>query len=354
MNPPPIPPPHDNRNSIAHQAAKASFIAPVLVILLAMAHASLAQQFHNPAQVGLIFDLVGLVLIVAGFVAAIVGLAGIPTYGKAGLLGRSIAGLVINGFLIFIFGTNFVSAQKKALASRQALKEIQASSADIRSDLKKNFDPKNGITNVDVDKIGRISSQLRNASQNLSGDDAKVANVMAAFLDRTRGALKTFQDSVAEMRNARVLDRFDPNDKGQFAARKKIVQRFLQANSDLTKTITNAEDSIRADLVKAQLSQPTIESVIAGYHSSTAPMNATTLQIRQCDDRMGHAMLDALNTLESQWGHWKVDPGTGRLAFDDLETRETYNKSIIAMKTAANDEVKLQAELIDRQQRAQR
>ena len=97
MNPPPFPD-ENNNNSIAHQAAKASLVVPVLAILAAIARSGLAQQSHNPTQVAVIFDLCAGVLIMLGFVASIIALAGIPTYGSRGLLGRGIAGLVMNGF----------------------------------------------------------------------------------------------------------------------------------------------------------------------------------------------------------------------------------------------------------------
>jgi len=348
MNPPPIPPLDENNgNSIPHQAAKASLIAVPLMFGLGIAGHVALKDASSQTQV--ILEMAACLLNVGGMMAAIVALAGIPSYGSRGLLGRGIAGLVLNGLLIFIFATNFSQARQKAEASRKAFQDFQASSADIRSDIRKSFDPKNGITNVDVDRMGRLSRQLKNASTNLSGDDARVARVMAGFIDRSQGALKNYQAAAAEMRDARVLERFDPEDKGQFASKREVVQRFLQANAGLMQNITNAEDIIRADLAKAQVSPRIAESVIAGYHSSAGPINGITLQIRQCDERLGNAALDALSTLETQWGHWKLDPAREKLVFDDAATREAYEKSILAMRDAANDQIQWQAKLVNYQ-----
>ena len=353
MNPPPPLNDNNNNESIAHQAAKASLFSVPIVIGLGVAGSILAQQSHNPTQVAIILDLVVCVLVLMGLVAGIIALAGIPSYGSRGLLGRGLVGLALNGILIFIFATNFVSASRKAQTSRKALQDFTASTADIRSDLKKSFDPKKGITNVDVEKLDRLSSQLKNAAQNLSGDDARAANVMAGFLDRSRAAMKDYQAAVTELRAAHVLNHFDSEDKEQFAAKREVVQQFLQANSNLIQVITNAEDSIRAGLLKAQVSRANTESIVGGYHSSAASINAITVQIRQCDDRLGNAILGALDTLETQWGHWKFNPDTQKLIFTDAATREAYDKSITAMREAADEQIKWQAKLVNNQRVAQ-
>ena len=124
----------------------------------------------------------------------------------------------------------------------------------------------------------------------------------SGYLSRMQTALKKYEATVADLRNAHVLDQnFDSLDKDAvFASRREVVQRFLKANGAIKEAITNAEGSIRADLVKAQVSDTQIEAVMTGYHSSAAPMNVVTLKIRECDDTMGNAMLDALNTLEDE------------------------------------------------------
>jgi hypothetical protein len=336
MNPPPIPSPNDN-NSIAHQAAKAALIATLLAIGL--------TAIVRSSPIG---DLFAGALILAGFVAAIVALAGIPAYGTRGLLGRGLAGLVINAILIVIFTTNFVAARRKAAASRAAWQDVRASTDNLQSDLKKSFDPKTGITNVDLQDFTRVRDRLQNASQNLSGDDASLAKVMAAYFDRMQGALRNYQTAVTDLREAHVLAKFDPIDPKQFAGRREKVQQFLDANSALKQVITNAEVNIRDGLLKEKVSKTQVDRFLAGYHSSAAPINAITLQIRQCDDRMGAAMLDALTTLESRWGHWKCN-SADQILFDESITRSAYNDSVNALNAAAKEQLKLQGELVNRQ-----
>jgi hypothetical protein len=127
------------------------------------------------------------------------------------------------------------------------------------------------------------------------------------------------------------------------------VQQFLGANRALTQIITNAENSIHDGLVKARVSNTQIQNFMAGYHSSATPINGLTLRIRQCDDRIGAALLGALNTLESSSGHWKYNSAIEQIAFDDSMTRSAYNESVNALNAAAADQLKFQNELVNLQ-----
>ena len=342
MNPPSPPPANNDNNSISHLAAKASLVAVLLGIGL------MVTVGKTP-----IGDMAAGFLVLLGFVAAIVALAGIPAYGRRGILGLGLTGLVVNGLLIGIFAVNFATARRKAAEARAMWQNVKASSDDIRSDFKKSFDPETGITNVDFSKVSQLKDGLKNASQNLSGDDAIFARVMSGYLERMQGALTNYQNSVAQLRQAQVLTQFDPDDKGQFVERRKLVQQFLDANSNLKQVIIHSADGIRADLNKAQVSDSKIERFMAGYNSNAAPINLLTVQIRECDDRMGKSMLEALQTLETQWGRWKFDTATEKIQFNDPDTRESYNSSINAMKAAGEDQLKLQQQLVNRQQRRQ-
>jgi len=90
----------------AYQAAKLSWVCPLILVVINI----FAKQVASP----LIIDLLALVLIAVGFVFGIIALCGIPRHGPRGILGHALAGLVINGLLIFIFVTNFMAARANA------------------------------------------------------------------------------------------------------------------------------------------------------------------------------------------------------------------------------------------------
>jgi len=249
---------------------------------------------------------------------------------------------------VIVFAAFFaVHAEQKAAQKRAALRDIKASANQMHSNLKKNFDAKKGITNVDFTDFNKFRDGLKGASQTFSGDDAIIAKVAAEYLDRIQAAATNYQAAAVKLREARVLDKFDSSDKGQLAARRELVQQFMEANNALKQAITGSEKKMRDDLIAAKIRDSKINSYMEEFHAAAAPKNALVIKIRQCDDRMGNAMLDALNTLETHWGHWKAEPRTGKILFEEAATLNAYNNDVAALQAAGEDQVKLQQILVN-------
>jgi hypothetical protein len=96
--------------SFSHQAAKLSWVCPIIIFVLLM--------FSRQIGARVLIELVSLLLIVVGFVFGVVALFGIRTHGKSGILAPAIVGIVINGLLAFIFVTNFSAARARAQQQR--------------------------------------------------------------------------------------------------------------------------------------------------------------------------------------------------------------------------------------------
>ena len=109
MNTPP------QTTSFAHQAAKLSWVCPIIVFLLLM----FGRQVSSPV----ILDLIALLIIVVGLIFGVIALLGISKHGTKGILAPAIVGIIINGLLLFIFVTNFLAARARA----QQHSSIQAS-----------------------------------------------------------------------------------------------------------------------------------------------------------------------------------------------------------------------------------
>lgn len=92
--------------AFAHQAAKLSWVCPIIVFVL------VAFGGHIGARV--IIELIALLLIVVGLIFGIVALFGISRHGSQGILAPAIVGIIMNGLLLFIFVTNFMAARAKA------------------------------------------------------------------------------------------------------------------------------------------------------------------------------------------------------------------------------------------------
>jgi hypothetical protein len=273
-----------------------------------------------------------------------------PQDGKKALLRQIFKASLIAvpvAIAMFFGVVHVINSQRKAVASQAGWQEVKSSGRALHDDQKKNFDPKIGITNADLARLEKMQAGLKNVSENASGDEAIVAQAISQYINRLQTAVKTYQDVAGKLRAAHVLDKFDSSDIAQIPARREIVQQFLNANGAVKQVLTNCEDRFRADLTAAKVRDLKIQDFLDVLHSALARKNAILLKIRQCDDRMGVAMLDALNTLKSERGHWKYDPNTNKIRFETAATTEAYENAIAAIEAASEEQVKLQAQLVN-------
>jgi lipopolysaccharide export LptBFGC system permease protein LptF len=105
-----IPPPQ--ATAFAHQAAKVSWVCPIIVFVLVPLGGQVAAR--------VIIELIALLLIIVGLVFGVIALSGIRKHGSKGILAPAIVGIIINGLLLFIFITNFLAARARALGHNSA------------------------------------------------------------------------------------------------------------------------------------------------------------------------------------------------------------------------------------------
>ena len=352
MNPPPIlqsppPLPKPPGKSFAHQAALGSLLAPLLAVLVSVAARTSEQTVPGPRMVPVMVGVVCLILIITGFVMGIAGLCGIKQQGPRGILGRSIAGLIINGLLLFFFVVGFMAGLGKGIKSRQFTRDLKTTVQDIQADAKGAYDPRNGITNVDVNGVDRLRTQFDNGAQTLSGDDALIAQAMSLHVTRTEAAMKMYQSAVAELRAGQVLSLENLSDKQQITPRRVIVRNFLSANGALENVVSNSETNIRADLTRLQVGPAKMNAVLTGYKSKAVPRTVLVLKIRACDDRCGQTMLAVLDLLEANWGKWNYNSTAKTVRFEDPEAQESYRRFLATIKKAGQEQVQAQGELVN-------
>jgi hypothetical protein len=343
-NPPPVP---TGQKSFAHHAALWSVLLPSLAIVICIIVRTSQQQISlSPLVEFVVGGIVG-ILLLGGIALAIVGLAGIPRHGARGILSKSIAGLVVNGAFLLIFGTGVMVGINRGIKSRQAARDVHQAANDVQASVRDSFDAKHGITNVDQSRLDRLQSEFTNAARTLSGDDALIMQAMAAHTGRMKSALKNYEAAANELKHAEVLRADNLTDKSQFAPRRQLVSHFISANDELKQVIVTGEQNLKTDLTKLRVAQNKIDDTLAGYRAKAGPRNVLTQQIRECDDRIGQSLTGMLEILETQWGNWSVDPNTRQLRIQNVPAREAYNKYFAEIQTASTDQVKAQQKLVN-------
>jgi hypothetical protein len=99
--------------AFAHQAAKLSWVCPIIIFLLLVA----GKQVSSPV----ILDLIALLLIVVGLLFGVIALFGISKHGTKGILAPAIVGIIINGLLLLIFVMNFMTARARAIQQHSSI-----------------------------------------------------------------------------------------------------------------------------------------------------------------------------------------------------------------------------------------
>jgi hypothetical protein len=123
--PPPLPSAAQTGNSFARQAALFSLLAPFVSIAINVVGHQAVQG--NRAGM-LVLGGACTLLILLGFILGIVALLGMKKHGRQGILGRAIAGVCINGVIIFLMLIAipvFIQAARHAGQMRQQQTEQQ-------------------------------------------------------------------------------------------------------------------------------------------------------------------------------------------------------------------------------------
>jgi ABC-type glycerol-3-phosphate transport system permease component len=113
----PLPP------SRAQQAAKASWLAPLIVIIFNFV---IKSSLPTSQARSLVIAVVSLLFYLGGLVLAIYALSQVRSAGRKGVLAPAIAGLILNGLFLILVGlvavSNFSGARAKAAPPQSLLR----------------------------------------------------------------------------------------------------------------------------------------------------------------------------------------------------------------------------------------
>ena len=317
------PPQTEPKTSAAHRWALWSILAPLIAVGVALGTSAAAKSL--PSIVLIVASLVNIVLIIVGFIAGIVGLCGMREHGTRGLLAKSIVGLVISGFLLICCVVAAANSLKKGPLSNSAAQNSQA-------DAGRHDNSENGNEN---DK----------AASTALDDNALAAQAFKDVEANEHSAEQNFYDALNELKAVRVFSPSNLTSQANIISGRRVVQKFVKANADMKYTITNADTFLRADMARLNVSPEKIQSEMATFDSAYTAGRDLNVQIRDCTDRSGEAMLANLDLLNTEWGHWHVDRYSQRLEFNYNADQQAYDKSIETIQANSREITTLQKQI---------
>lgn len=336
--------------SFYHYAAKISLFAPVLSLIFIKSLVYGLKDVPPPwgtlitAALGFLLAFIFLV----SLALALVALAGIPRHGTEGILVRSLLGMLVSLVLLGIWGMNFVHGFRTALQNRKAANSLNQTLTEANDNLKKEIAQKGALgPDAGKDNAQKIKNAFDKASTELTGNAALAAKAGSAYIAKMQGLVANYTAAAQAIKSPPALNMSGVQRREDLAAKKELVNKFMDANEKLMAFFTKAEDVFRNELVRVKLPAAEIETELKGYRRTATDRNFLILKIRMTDQRIGTAMLGMLDTLDTSWGNWKYSPKKKNVIFQDTAAVAKYNEYFRNMNAAAKEQAELQAELLN-------
>jgi len=331
----------DDHNSFARQAAKASAIAPGLIIALSFCCRSILENHQDGSgrSLMLVQAAVSCVFTVAGLIFGVLALVFMKPGGRGTIIFRACTGILMSSLFLAIFIPHFIRARDKAMARRKSYDEIQAASQDLKRDAAQ------ALKDGRPADVTRFQQSLDKAAKSGEGEPAAIMKGTSAYVQKIQTVQASYTRAVDEFSTAHVLRVSDLTARDQLQSRKVIVQKFIEANAAVKDLVRHNEETFREELSKQHVSPAGVASALAGFHKPAAAQTPLVLEIRDTDSRMGNATLGVLNLLDSNWGQWRYNSANGKLSFDSPSTFQTYNAYLSEIDSAKEDQRLAQAKL---------
>jgi hypothetical protein len=317
--PPPVPlsATGQNPNRFPNVASLFCLLSPLILVGLAMACA-LVFPHLSPTLVlwgTLALGGVSCLLLLAGPIMGILALLMMKEGGRGRIAICSLLGLVLTGGLVALAVPGAMKARARTLAQLDAQLKATAEQKTAAT----------ATTNSATVSVKKFTQPQDDTPKSNPAENALVQKAGDAYMLRIQAVQGAYKDALAKLSAAHVLSTKDLATHENLQQRREIVENFLKCNANLKNFYSASEDNFRGELARLNVTQPTIEAQMAGFHKSTAPRLPVLLAMRKQDDEMGRGMLAVLDLLEATWGHWSYDQSTGHVRFENQAFVEQYN-----------------------------
>jgi hypothetical protein len=262
-----------------------------------------------------------------------------------------VTGLALNSVMLGVVALALVAgisrARERAQANRQAMAKVHQTVRDAQESARKELldrdrPPEPGQGSARIEKM---QQSFEDASRTLDGSAALAMKASASYMSNMNDLTKTYERALEDLQDAKVLATSSVREKRDLQCRRQTVERFLDANQAFKSFVEHAADHYQEEMRRQNISAPSIEAAMKGYHKRADTINPLVVQIRETDDQIGKGMLSVLDLLEQNWGKWRYQPTTAKVRFDDNATKDQYMAYLGQINKASQLQRQLQTRL---------
>lgn len=317
-----------------------------ILISLIVKSAATAAGSPLPRGFTIAFSAMGFLCYLAGFVFSIIALCGIPRHGRAGLFGKGLTGLLLNGGILLATGISLLLLLPKTLErakNTRALKQFEDAAKAAKEAARADLNSTNGHR-PDAARLDNFIATAEQAAKNLTGAEAETMQASLAFFAKLKVENDAFTKASDALEAAEILNGLTLTKPEQIPARRKAVQEFITANVRMRDFSREIEQHFETALKTRNLSPADIEKALAGFRKGQN--HALLVKIRDCDERIGKGLLATLALLEEQWGKWKFDKDKEGFIFQDAKIDKRYADVLMEIDSASEEQAALQKQML--------
>ena len=110
---------------------------------------------------------------------------------------------------------------------------------------------------------------------------------------------------------------------------------------------SHASNVVSNELINANVPKSAVPKFLEGFELGQRRVKPLLLKIRSLDLDIGHASLEMIDLLATNWGNWQCDRDTGKLISTDDQFGEDYNRLLQRIKADQEEEVATQSKIVN-------
>ncbi len=351
--PPPLPP---EARSPGPKVAFLSIVAvagPICVLILWFCHAvfNASKPEGTPGSGWTLMIVAGAVVSVVSVIAALYVI--VAKYNREGTNYhmRGIAGLVLLGLAL---GAHLQQKEvRKQMDKRDRIQQTAKTKEAvdrINADARKEFQ-ENGPSASSQKHLERLQEEYQKASANLKGNDKLSFEAGAAYTARLQEEAKKYETQLERLQAAEVLAPASNPTREKLAQNRQLVHDFMAANLVLSNFVHHSARHFEEELKARKVPEKLIEQNMIGFNSTSSRQRPLMLKIRATDARIGTATLGLLDIMDTHFGKWTTELGSGKLVLPDDEAVEKYQRIYLELTIAAEEQGELQKKMFNLNQK---